>query len=545
MRWIAQDAGPPPDLLPLTARLERTFVSRVEELPAETRTLLLAAAIDPSCGLLELLAAAGSVVGHALPVEAIDAAAEVGLVVVDATAHVRFRHPLMASAIHGAASFAERVRMHEALADALDDQPDKQVWHRASAAVGIDESLSSELAQSAGRAVQRGAPAMGVSRLRRAAELTADPARRGSLLLRAAELAGELGQRGVATELASLADPADMGPVEQARLDAVREIVALGDLADAGRLRSLTDAADRARDSGARDLAVDLLFRAASRTFWGGAEDETGGPIVAAIDRTGIPAGDPRRLAILAYAQPVTHGAEVLRQLADRTTDRRDATEMRFLGGAALVLGDFPSSSAHLASAAAAYRAEGRLGLLARTLGTRSWGKIWIGDWDQVLADLDESSRLAAESGEQFWGITATTGKAMLAGLRGDSESAERIAVELQASPLLAGVRFILVATRHTRGVAALLAGRADAAFDHLIRIFDPTDATYHPSLSTWALADLADAALVAERVDAARSVLRWTPVSSGGRCFGVSALMVVVVAGVGRPARRQRRLSL
>jgi hypothetical protein len=218
---------------------------------------------------------------------------------------------------------------------------------------------------------------------------------------------------------------------------------------------------------------------------------------------------------------------------------------MRFLGGAALVLGDFPSSSAHLARAAAAYRAEGRLGLLARTLGTRSWGKIWIGDWDQVLADLDESSRLAAESGEQFWGITATTGKAMLAGLRGDSESAERIAVELQASPLLAGVRFILVATRHTRGVAALLAGRADAAFDHLIRIFDPTDATYHPSLSTWALADLADAALVAERVDAARSVLRWTPVSSGGRCFGVSALMVVVVAGVGRPARRQRRLSL
>jgi DNA-binding CsgD family transcriptional regulator len=173
-----------------------------------------------------------------------------------------------------------------------------------------------------------------------------------------------------------------------------------------------------------------------------------------------------------------------------------------------LVLGDFPSSSAHLASAAAAYRAEGRLALLARTLGTRSWGKIWIGDWDQVLADLDESSRLAAESGEQFWGITATTGKAMLAGLRGDSESAERIAVELQASPLLAGVRFILVATRHTRGVAALLAGRADAAFDHLIRIFDPTDATYHPSLSTWALADLADAALVAERVDAARSVL-------------------------------------
>ena len=276
MRSIDQDAGPPPDLLPLTARLERAFAARVEELPAETRVLLLAAAIDPSCELRELLEAAGSVVGHGLSVEAIDAAAEVGLVEVDATAHVHFRHPLMASAIHGTASFAERVRVHEALAAALDHQLDKQLWHRASAAVGIDEPLSGELEQSAARALQRGAPAMGVSRLRRAAELTADPARRGSLRLRAAELAGELGQRGVAAELASLADPADMGPVERARLIAVGEIVALGDLSDAGRLRSLIEGADRAQDAGARDVAVDLLFRAASRCFWGGAEDETG-----------------------------------------------------------------------------------------------------------------------------------------------------------------------------------------------------------------------------------------------------------------------------
>jgi DNA-binding CsgD family transcriptional regulator len=507
-RAIDRGAGSPPDLLPLTARLERAFVSRVERLPAETRILLLAAAIDPSCGLLELLEAAGSVVGHPLSVEAIDAAAEVGLVEVDASAHVHFRHPLMASAIHGAASFAERVRVHEALADALDHQPDKQIWHRASAAVGIDEPLSCELEQAAVRALQRGAPAMGVSTLRRAAELTANRARRGSLLLRAAELAGELGPRAVAAELASLTDPADMGPAEQARLVAVGEIVALGDLSDAGRLRSLIDAADRALDAGARDVAVDLLFRAASRCFWGGAEDETGGPISAALERTGIPSDDPRRLAILAYAHPVTHGAEVLRRLADGAPDRTDATEMRFLGGAALVLGDFPSSSAYLADAAAAYRAEGRLGLLARTLGTRAWGQLSIGDWDQVLADLDEASRLAAETGEQFWAITATAGKAMLAALRGDSDSAERVAVEVQAIPLLTGVRFILVATQHTRGVAGLLAGRADEAFDHLIRMFDPSDATYHPSMSTWALADLADAAVVAGRVDAARSVL-------------------------------------
>ena len=181
---------------------------------------------------------------------------------------------------------------------------------------------------------------------------------------------------------------------------------------------------------------------------------------------------------------------------------------MRFLGGAALVLGDFPTSSSCLATAAASYRAEGRLGLLARTLATRSWGQIWIGGWDQVLADLEESSRLAAETGEQLWAITATVGKAMLSALRGDSELAERIAAETQGIPLLAGVRFILVATQQTRGVAALLAGRADQALDHLLRTFDATDPMYHPSMSTWALADLVDAAVLAGRAEAVRPLL-------------------------------------
>jgi len=46
IRAIDQDAESPSDLLPLTARLERTFASRVEGLPAETRVLLLAAAIE-------------------------------------------------------------------------------------------------------------------------------------------------------------------------------------------------------------------------------------------------------------------------------------------------------------------------------------------------------------------------------------------------------------------------------------------------------------------------------------------------------------------
>src|SRR5215203_3565664 len=127
----------------------------------------LAAAIEPSCGLQELLAAAGALVGRPLSVETVDSAAAAGLVDVDAAGHVLFRHPLMASAIHQAASFADRVKVHAALADALDHVPDRQVWHRAAATVGIDEPLSRDVELSAEQVLQRGAPAMAVGVLRR------------------------------------------------------------------------------------------------------------------------------------------------------------------------------------------------------------------------------------------------------------------------------------------------------------------------------------------------------------------------------------------
>src|SRR3954447_15372216 len=151
LQSIDEDAGPLPDMLPLTARLERSFVDRMEDLPAETSALLLAAAIDPACGLQELLAAAGAVVGRPLPVETVDPAAEAGLVDVDAAGHVLFRHPLMASAIHQAASFGDRVTGHDAVADALDPLPAREVWHGASAAVGVEEPLSIEVERSAER----------------------------------------------------------------------------------------------------------------------------------------------------------------------------------------------------------------------------------------------------------------------------------------------------------------------------------------------------------------------------------------------------------
>ena len=198
-----------PELLPLSGRIEESFLRRLEELPDETRLLLLVAAAEP-VGDPALMWRAATRLGVAAT--ALDPAARTDLL--DVRAQVRFRHPLVRSAVYRSASDSERQSVHDALAEVTDGalEPDRRVWHLAQAAYGPDEDVAAELERSAGRAQARGGLAAAAAFLARAADLTVEPSRRAERMLAATQ--ANL-QAGAFDSALGLLAAAEAGPLDE------------------------------------------------------------------------------------------------------------------------------------------------------------------------------------------------------------------------------------------------------------------------------------------------------------------------------------------
>jgi hypothetical protein len=206
------------------ARIEEGFRRRLAALPGDTRSLLLVAAADPAGDPVLVWRAAGRL---GIAASAAEAAQADGLLEVGV--RVRFRHPLVRSAVYSAASLPERRAAHRALAEATDRDrdPDRRAWHLAAAAPGPDEEVAAELERSAGRAQARGGMAAAAAFLQRGVALTAEPGPRSERALAAAQASLQAGAFDAAAELLAMAAAGPLDELQQARAALVRGQIAL------------------------------------------------------------------------------------------------------------------------------------------------------------------------------------------------------------------------------------------------------------------------------------------------------------------------------
>ncbi|HTY72384.1 MAG TPA: AAA family ATPase [Actinomycetes bacterium] len=499
---------PRSDFLPMSARLERAFAARLPELPQVTRDLLLVAAVDDENDLAEILTAATALRGSRTTLAELEPAAAFNLVSFDER-RLRFRHPLVRSAILQAETVTRRQLAHEALAASLRDQSYRRVWHRSKAIVGPDDDLADELETSHVESARRGWVDAAIAALERSADLTTDSTKRGRRLLLAAELSFGLGRADMVDRFVSAAETQALTELDRARVEWLREIFNDGIPGDSVRVKDLCAIARRSAAAGDMDLALNLLLGAALRCWWARTAPDANAAVASVAESLSSARDDPRYLAALAVAEPLHRADEVLRALDSiRVETVTDADALRVLGMAAHAVGDQVRAAEFLDRSERRLREQGRIGLLIHVLGMQ--GAIWLdlGDWTRTEAASEEGRRLAQDTGQPVWHAGNQVNAARAAGLRGDSTQALALAAEVINAPAQHALTDFLACAQQARGFAYLASGRYDDAFTALVQLFDPGDPSHHSREQLSGLMYLAEAAVRCDRVPEARVVL-------------------------------------
>jgi DNA-binding CsgD family transcriptional regulator len=303
-----------PDAGLLATRVEESFARRLAALPDETRLLLLLAAAEP-LGEPVLLWRAARTLG--IPPSAADAAHVAGLFEIGK--RVRFRHPLVRSAVYRSGAPRDRRSAHSALADATDPQADSELraWHRAHAAAGPTAEVAAELEHSAGRAAARGGLAAASAFLLKAAALTPEPPERARRALAAAEAERQAGDPEAALRALVTAEAGPLDSLGRARAELLRARIAFGSGADYAAKR-LFDAAKQLEPIDI-DLARETYLDALSATVYLGPKESCDPVEVARAALAARRAGPPRPTDLLldGVALQLTEGyataAETLR----------------------------------------------------------------------------------------------------------------------------------------------------------------------------------------------------------------------------------------
>jgi hypothetical protein len=257
-----------PVVIDLPRRLEAHYLRQITELPEATQRLLVLAAADPVGDAVLVWRAARrlgvepSALGPAQEAELLEIGVE-----------VRFRHPLVRSAVYRAASPEERRAVHGALAEAIDAQldVDRRAWHRAAAAEGPDEDVASELERSADHARARGGLAAAAAFLRRSVALTQDRAGLVDRALAAAQADMQAGAFDAARGMLAIAEAEPLDALGRARVALLRGQSALAEGFSSDGPPLLLDAA-RQLEPLDLELARETYGQAFAAAMFGGAD---------------------------------------------------------------------------------------------------------------------------------------------------------------------------------------------------------------------------------------------------------------------------------
>ena len=494
-RWAAEP-------LPPSDRLTAVLTARFAALPEPAQAALLLAAVADGPDLTAAAAASGPGAQTLAPAE------QAGLIKIDRTG-LRFSHPLVRSAIYHTAPFARRAAAHRQLARALHNQPDRQAWHLAAAALHPDEHVAALLEATATQARRRGGAAAAALALERAAELSPHPDDQARRLVAAASAAVPTGQGDWVQDLTTraLAVTADPELRLTARHDAGWALAYSGTRSTA--LPELISVAEEA-SLDLPDLAWDALADAAKVVYHSGAPASCRavGRVLGLLENQGSrsaghgPRADvgPHRLWIKACIDPFGSRSQLIRYLRQISGSALDEAALWRLGSAAWLLDESDLGITLLQDAMQRIQAPGTQGASGPGLTALGWLFVDTGRWDEALEAAAEAAGLAEANQMELIAAAADLIAATVLAMRADSGAARRHADRALARPDLAESGFVAARARRAIGIAALADGSHLLAFTQLRQLFSEEGVPVHNIFSYLGIADMAAAAIRADR---------------------------------------------
>jgi DNA-binding CsgD family transcriptional regulator len=501
---------PVPESSDLPGQLEEHFHRRLAALPKASRQLMLVAAADPT-GDVALLLRAARTLGIEQEVAApfdTDQLVEIGT-------EVRFRHPLVRSAIYSGASSEDRRTAHSALAAAIDPEsdPDRRAWHRSLAAAGPDEEVAAELERSAGRARSRGGLAAAAALLGRSVTLTVDPQRRADRALAAAQAQLRAGAFGEALNQLTTATSGPLDELTSARIELLRGQIAFasGDPNEASA--QLLSAALRL-ESFDLLLARDTYLHAWVAAYF--ANDLGARATLAIVSEAARhaaqPEGTPRSsdhlldgLAALITEGPAAAAPTLVPAIDAFTSGAAPADELLLFGShagmAAITLWDFERFREIAARQLELVRSSGALALLPIVLTANARVAVHLGEFERADLMFSEVQAVLQATGTRF----APYGPMWLAALQGNEDV---------AAPLIDAAIATAESQREGMGVqtahwaSAVLYNGLGRYGEALAAAQQVIDGTVKLHLYGWALTELIEAAVRCHQPDVATQAL-------------------------------------